>query len=164
MALSNDEKSKILSNDEKALDQSYKSPIALMGKKRYLGHTNEIISKKLQFILIDFQKLEACETIEELEKLEESIFKSVKGVIPKIIEPFTEDELKGIGAGDIKEIKELIDIRAMKRMGIPKEKIEELVEIEKKELEKQITKGIENLKGGFEESGDFPEEKNPNKE
>lgn len=156
MALSNDEKSKILTNDEKALDNSYKSPIEVLGVTKYLGRTNEIISKKLQFIMLDYQKIEKVESLEELEKLEATLKKNIKDLIPKIIEPITDEELILLDAADIKNIKEQIDRRSMKRMGIPENKIEELIDIEKEKMDKLITKQIENLKNGdIEDIEDF---------
>lgn len=161
MALSNDEKSKILSNDEKALDQSYKSPINFMGRKCYLGRTNEITMKEISFIMADFNKLEDIESIEEFKKLKSGIITSLKDVIGNIVDGLEENDFEFIGILDLQEIVSKIGAREMKRMGLSDEQITEALEKDKKKMKKMVEAKI---KESGDEEPDFPEEKNQNKE
>lgn len=145
MAMDNDVKSKILSNDEKALDQSYKSPINFLGKTRYLGRTNEIVAKEIKFILTDFVELEKCNTREEFEKTKVELLKTIKKTLSKILEPLDDEELEFIGSGELKDILEMIELRSMKRLGIPDDKISELLEKERKAVERELSRKIDSL-------------------
>lgn len=161
MAMSNDEKAKIYTNDEKALDQSYKSPINFLGKKRYLGRTNEFISKEIKFLLTDFAALEKCETRDEFKKAKDALVRNLKETFKKIIEPLEDEEIEQIGTGELKDILEIIEVRSMKRLGIPEDKIEQVLEKEKKAVEQQITRQIDGLDDLIEEGvQDFQKEKN----
>jgi len=164
MALSNDEKSKILTNDEKALDQSYKSPINFMGRKCYLGRTNEITLKEINFIMADFNKLEKIESIEEFKKLKTGIITSLKDVIGNIVDGLEEEDFEFIGILDLQDIVSKIGAREMKRMGLSDEKITEALEKDKKRMKKAIEAKINEVDESGDEEPDFREEKTQNKE
>lgn len=131
-------------NDEKAIDQNYKSSIELLGKKRLLGRTNKRIIIELRRLVQKEQLLDRILDEEMFEKAYAEWENELNKIVKTIITPISKEELKELEIDDISAILREISRRNYRRRGFTNEEIQELETADKNvilEQAKQINAG-----------------------
>lgn len=123
-----------LTNDEKAIDETYKSPISFLGKNKKLGRTNKRIVIELKRL---YRKEDSLIKIEDNKEFEEEYSKwesDLNKILKQIISPWKESEIKDLEMEDIEDILKEINRRQQRRRGLTDDEIKEIEDADHKVL------------------------------